>query len=132
MKREQGKTHALIGNSFPINLIARRAVITVVERQEFLRQIRGCVIHSFWGHANTLAAAQDFAGVDLTPAVPRPALTLSERNLPVLNGVEFERCWILTPVYACALRPEIGREMPIDQIDGWRIKKLEWSIDETD
>ena len=116
----------MIGNSFPFNLISRRAVITVVEREEFRQQISGCVIHSFWGHANTLKAAERFTGMDLTPVVPRPVLTLSDRNLPMLNDREFDECWVLSPIYACNLRPEIGREVSINQIDGWRIKKLNW------
>ena len=126
MQRENTDKHALIGNSYPINLISRRAVITVVGLDEFRQQISGCVIHSFWGHANTQKAAEYFAGVELTPAVPRPVLTLSDRNLPMLNGVEFNKCWVLSPIYVRNLRPEIGREVPVDQIEGWRIKKLDW------
>lgn len=128
MQREKDITHALIGNSFPFNLIDRCATITVVEREEFLQQSRGCALHSFWGHANTLEAVERFTGMELTPAVARPVLTLSEQNLPVLDNREFDLCWIVSPIYACSLRPKIGEEVKVDQISGWRIKKIEWNV----
>jgi hypothetical protein len=126
MQRENADRHVLIGNSFPVSLISRSAVITPVELNEFRQEIRGCEIHSFWGHVNTLEAAEHFTGLVLAPTVSRPVLTLSDRNLPMLNAREFDVCWVLSPIYACSLRPEIGREVSIDQISGWRIKKLEW------
>ena len=120
--------HVLIGNSFPVSLIQRRVVCLMIDRNDFLSQINGCKICSFWGHANTLKVAGEFAGVDLAPRVTRPVMKLSECGLPMLDGIEFNTCWILSPLYARNFRPAIGEEVDEKMITDWRIVKMEWRV----
>ncbi|QBG48942.1 hypothetical protein EGM51_16600 [Verrucomicrobia bacterium S94] len=119
-------SHILIGNAFPLTLV-KRAVRIVPVSQEVLREAaRGKTVVSFWGHANTLAAAEAFCGLPLLPASPRPALELSVDGLPRLNGQTFSECWIVSPEYTAGYRPEPGAEVPADNIIGWKILKITW------
>jgi len=83
---------------------------------------------SFWGHANTLAAAEAILGFDRTPGEQRPALRLNEAQLPVLRKgdteVAFSEVWVLSPTYAPGYRPEIGAEVPIDKIIAWQVLRI--------
>ena len=116
----------LIGNSFPLSLIRRSVHIVPVGRDELLAAIKGRQIASFWGHANTLAAANGWLGVDVTPKTERPALSLSLDKLPLLDGVEYHECFILSPDYRPGFRPAIGAEVDAADILGWQILKIIW------
>ncbi|MBO4632276.1 MAG: hypothetical protein J5858_10165, partial [Lentisphaeria bacterium] len=109
----------LIGNSFPLVLIRRRVTITPVPEQVVRQRLcsAGKVV-SFWGHLNTLPAAEAFLGIPLTPARDRPAISLDEDQFPVLDGKRFTECFVLSPDYRNGFRPSIGQEVPLDQIAG--------------
>lgn len=116
----------LVGNSFPLPLIRRTVHITMVPREELLQIIQERPIASFWGHANTLAAASDWLGRDLTPATERPALALSPNRLPMLDGHEYRECYVLSPDYRPGFRPALGVEVPSTEILGWQLLRLYW------
>lgn len=113
----------LIGNSFPFPLIRRPVDVRPMRFEAFPKDAEIC---SFWGHTNTLAVASEFLGVDLTPKTDRPALTLSENQLPVFNGEEFSECWIVSPNYAEAFRTPIGEETLAEKIKSWMLLKICW------
>ncbi len=121
------KKPILIGNSYPLSLVRCEVTIRPETRARLKETMGKRVIHSFWGHANTLAAATAFAGVDLTPATERPALALTPDGLPTLDGVVFRECWVLSPDYAPGFRPRVGEEVPEDVIEGWQVLRLNWS-----
>ena len=116
----------LIGNSFPLSLIRRSVHIEPVDKDTLLAAIKGRQIASFWGHANTLAAAHGWLGMDLTPKTERPALCLSENKLPLLDGVEYQECFILSPDYRSGYRPAIGSEVDAGDILGWQVLRIVW------
>lgn len=118
----------LIGSTFPLSLIRRKVVIEPISLAHFLTLIQQSEIHSFWGHENTIDVIKDILSIDLTPLVSRPALLLSEDNLPVLNDIEFTECWIISPEYIKGFRPEIGSEVTVDKISGWEVLKIEWVV----
>lgn len=121
--------HLLIGNSFPLSLI-RRAVRIEPRSIDHLRvAMKSAEVHSFWGHANTAPLAEEMLGSSLFRGSERPALTLSETRKPVLDGVEFTECWVLSPDYQPGFRPKVGEEVPSDQILGWQILQLTWEDD---
>jgi hypothetical protein len=122
--KNMSENKVLIGNSFPFSLIRRKAVITPCSLSELQGQLINAEIASFWGHSNTLNAINQILGRDLTPASDRPALTLSLANKPVLDGVEFSECWILSPDYRKNFRPAIGEEVSADAICNWQCLKI--------
>ncbi len=116
----------LLGNSFPLSLIRRRVVVEPRPMEELIVALREGEVASFWGHANTVVAVSSVLGVDLRPRTARPALTLGDSGLPVLDGVAFEECWILSPDYEPGFRPEIGAEVTPDKIRGWLALRIRW------
>jgi hypothetical protein len=129
----------LIGNTFPITLIRRPAKIIVdgyfandstgkVKKDPKIRfGIKDYVyesrdeIASFWGHSNTVKAASDFLGVDLTPKTERPVLKLSANSLIEFDGVEYSEVIICSPDYVENFRPAVGEEVGPDKIKGWQL-----------
>ena len=75
---------------------------------------------SFWGHENTLHAAGELLGVDVSPRSSRPALGLDAENLPCLDGVSSCEILVVCPEYALGFRPGIGEEVPRDQIKSFQ------------
>ena len=126
MKMPLSTQKLLIGNSFPLPLIRREVHITLVTREELLRHVQDQFIASFWGHANTLPAVNAWLGLDLTPRVERPALTLSPEQLPMLDGHAYRECYVLSPDYRPGFRPAIGVEVPPNEILGWQLLHLQW------
>lgn len=124
--QEKEQQSILIGNSFPLSLIRRKVVIEVSSREAVLEVLQEKAVASFWGHANTLAAANDWLGMDLTPKTERPALHLSENKLPQLDGVEYQACFILSPDYRPGFRPAIGAEVDAADILGWQVLRIIW------
>ncbi len=117
----------LIGNSFPLSLIRRRVVVEPCPLADLTARLAdGEAIASFWGHANTLAAAETLTGRSLKPATERPTLALSPDGLPTLQGHSFRECWILSPDYSENFRPKIGEEVPAEKIRSWQVLRMEW------
>ena len=113
--------------SFPFSLV--RCARLVVEPQPIVAlktALAGANVVSFWGHENTRAAAEGVLGVSLRPRTERPAVTLSSGNRPMLDGEEFDTCWLLSPDYPEGFRPAIGAEVTPEQIAGWHVLKLTW------
>jgi hypothetical protein len=116
----------LIGSTFPLSLV-RRAVRIVPAKVEELRvELRKRAVISFWGHKNTLSAAGEVLGVDLTPKFERPAIDLTEEKLPQLDGQAFTEAWIVSPDYMPGYRPAIGEEVQVDKIRGWQVLRVKW------
>lgn len=116
----------LLGNSFPLSLIRRPVRIVPQPASVLLKALEGAEVFSFWGHANTAPVAETLLGRPLFRSSERPALTLSEVRKPVLDGVEFAECWILSPEYRPGFRPNIGEEVSADQILGWQVLHMIW------
>ena len=119
----------LIGNSFPMVLIRRRVTIAPVSEKEVRQRLlsAGKVV-SFWGHLNTLSAAEAFLGIQLKPPQERPAITLDEEKLTVLDGERFIECFVLSPDYRTGFRPAVGQEVTQDNISGWHCLKIQWEV----
>lgn len=115
----------LVGNSFPLSLVRRPVRIVPQNMDSFTQAMRGGW-RSFWGHNNTLSAAMEACGLDLTPERERPALTLSAEGYPVFEGIEFRSCWIVSPNYLPGFRPAPGVEVASEEITGWSILRIEW------
>jgi hypothetical protein len=123
-------TQLLIGNTFPLTLIRRPVQITPVALSSLLTASRNKELFSFWGHMETLAAANAITGLNLTPRGGedcRPAITLSDRLFPVLNEIEFSDCWVLSPDYTKNIRPAVGKAVAIENISGWNVLHLTWT-----
>ena len=116
-----GPRPVLVGNSFPWSLLARAAQVRTLKPSQARDILKTSeAVHSFWGHKNTLAAASDFAGVDLTPRSERPVVTLDQKKLPSLNGISFDSVLLLVPHYIESFRPSIGEEVGAEKIDSWQ------------
>jgi len=121
----------LIGNSFPLALIRRPATVTPVAVEALREAAADRPVASYWGHANTLAAAEAFSGLSLAPHTARPALGLSAEGYPELEGQQFTECWVLAPDYTPGFRPGIGEEIPPEKITGWQVLRIEWTCRRT-
>lgn len=111
----------LLGNTFPLSLIRRSAVISPASLDKLRKRANAEGFLSYWGHDNTRHAARAILGFDPAPVTPRPALSLSCENLPTLDGHTFTEVWVLSPDYASGFRPGIGDEVTPEQIAGWQI-----------
>jgi hypothetical protein len=119
--------YILIGNTFPLSLVRRCVTIEPLPVEVLRAALAGRKIRSFWGHDGTLPSASRFVGTDLTPAIPRPAVTCdSATQLPSLGGMAFHECWVVSPEYAGGCRPAVGEEMSAEKIAGWRVLRLTW------
>ena len=127
MSRPDGAV--LIGNSFPLVLIRRRVSIAPFSPEDLQRRLASAEkIFSFWGHRNTLPAAEAFLGIPLAPGRERPAIALDEEKFPVIDGKRFTECFVLSPDYRPGFRPAIGQEVEPDQISGWQCLKIQWEM----
>ena len=127
MQKQGTKTRLLIGNSFPFSLVRCARLIVETRPLAALKAVLADAdVASFWGHANTRAAAETVLGVSLAPRSERPALMLSREGLPMLDGDTFDTCWLLSPDYPKGFRPPIGAEVTPEQIAGWHVLKLTW------
>lgn len=118
----------LIGNSFPLSLIRRKVVVEPMPLDRLREAISAADgILSFWGHANTLPAAEQAVGQSLAPASERPVLALSPDQYPVFQAKTFTECWILSPDYTENFRPKVGEEVPADKIQSWQVLRMEWA-----
>ena len=115
----------LVGNSFPWALVERAlraGPATDAALRERIASAGPDGLHSFWGHASTLPVASDFAGTDLTPRTVRPAVTLSDDGLPMLNGITFQEAWIISPGF----RPAENAAAAAEDIERWQVLRLIW------
>jgi hypothetical protein len=120
----------LIGSTFPLGLIRAEVTIIPCSTESLISILSDADIYSFWGHSNTLHIANQLLGIDLTPKTERPVLSLSSNSLPMLDGIEFSECWVLSPDYILDFRPKIGTEIASDQISGWQVLKITWGAAE--
>ncbi len=116
----------LIGNTFPMTLIRRKATIQPVSMDTFIKTAQSSAVYSFWGHENTLEAIKETTGLDLKVKGERPVISLSENKLPVLYGQEFNTVWIVNPDYKGNFRPKIGEEVGLEKIKGWSVLLLKF------
>jgi hypothetical protein len=118
----------LIGNTFPWSLIRRPVHVVPTSLDVWRSALAGKVVHSFWGHASTLAAVNVCVGVDLTPPTARPTLLCDPISLlPSLNGVLFTECWVVSPEFEAGFRPATGAEVPLEKINGWQVLRINWN-----
>ncbi len=123
---KMAKTPILLGNTFSLTLVNRPVRIEPIALDDLRGRLVQGKVCSFWGHANTLAAANQILARDVTPVIERPALELSKDGLPCLDGVEFSECYVLTPQYRPGFRPAIGVEVTSADIVGWQALKITW------
>lgn len=117
----------LVGNTFPLTLVRGHRVACEEIPVDALRaHLAGRSVASFWGHANTRAAAEAILHVDLAPAVARPVLALDGDNYPVLDGERFAEAYVLSPDYVANFRPAIGEEVAPESIRSWHALRLTW------
>lgn len=118
-----GKTRKLlVGNTFPLPLIERRVTITPE------RCVPAGEIRSYWGHKETIPAAEAFlGGRPLTPSRERPALCVSPEGFPMLDGEVFTECWVVAPQYVPNYRPTLFQPVPPEKITGWKVLRLNFS-----
>ncbi len=116
----------LLGSTFSLALIRRKVVITPSDLETLRHVLRERGFVSFWGHDNTLAAANELLGCDVTPSRERPAVCVSGSGLPMLDEKVFSECWVLTPYYVTGFRPALGQEIQPEHIAGWQVLKMEW------
>src|SRR3990172_8904031 len=120
----QEQAMILLGSTFPLSLVRRRAVITPESVDGLRRRLaaEGCA--SFWGHENTRAVAAQILGADPGPPTARPALTLDAEKRPVLDGATFSEVWILSPDLVPGYRPQIGEEVAAEHIVDWQVLRI--------
>jgi len=116
----------LVGNTFPLSLVRRRVTMEPRPVEELRQTLRSRPWRSFWGHSNTLPAANALLDSDLTPETERPAISLTPDKLPSLGGLEVRECWILSPDYAPGFRPALGAEIPPEKILSWQVVRILW------
>ena len=126
MKKEK----ILLGSSWPMTLVRRCVRIDVISigiLRQYLKEADG-KFHSFWGHQNTIAAANRLLGVDVTPKTERPAVELTYEGLPTFEGEVFWRVYILNPDYRPGFRPQIGQEVGEEDITGWTCLRVTYPL----
>ena len=126
----QNEHAILIGNSFPLSLIRRSIRMEPQPISVLQMALAGKRVVSFWGHANTLHRAEEFAGCGLAPESERPILQLNDDLFPTLGTEVFSKVWILSPDYTGRFRPAVGEEVPPEKIEGWQILKITWETHE--
>ena len=116
----------LIGNSFPLSLIRRPVSIEPFPVEKLRSQLGDSMLHSFWGHGNSLRAASLWLGADLAPQTERPVVVLSDEGLPQLDSLVFKECFVLSPDYRPGFRPAVGAEVASEDIITWTVLKITW------
>ena len=124
--KETYRNEFITGNTFPMNLFRRPALVRPDSLEHYLERLRTGSWVSYWGHANTLAAVNQLCGVDLTPREARPALTTDPEGFPALYGKSYRECCVLTPEYKAGFRPSIGVEIDGGNILSWQVLRIVW------
>lgn len=113
----------LTGNTFPFALVKRDCKIRMMKKEQLDMLLSRNKIASFWGHSNTIDVVKEEFNIDVSPKKERPQLSLSEENLPVLDGEEYGSILVISPEYKESVgRPSIKEEVSSDMIRGWTIK----------
>ena len=115
-----------IGNTFPPSLIRRRTTFTPIVLDDMHRIIQGKNLQSFWGHANTIAAANAVLGFDVTPPTARRAVVLDNENYPTLDNVRLSAIIVCSPSYRPGYRPAEGAVSAETDIVGWQVLLVEF------
>lgn len=116
-----------IGNTFPTSLIRRTVTIRPIDKAFYASLVSSdAKLHSYWGHANTIAAANQFLGVDVTPPSARRAISLNSDNLPMLDGVLLDGIIVVSPTYVSGYRPAEGEVSSPDKIVAWQLLLVEF------
>jgi hypothetical protein len=115
----------LIGNTFPLKLIRGRVLIQQQAVKDLQKEVEGREVVSYWGHSNTLEAAEKLLGFSVKPNTERPALSL-DYGWPKLEGTVFPEAWIVTPNYKEGFRPAPGVEVSVEDILGWHVLHMTW------
>lgn len=116
----------LVGNTFPLTLMRRQLMVEPVPLVVFREEAEEKRIVSFWGHANTLHAASEAVGFDLSPAEERPVLELSPEGFPMLGGKAFRECWVISPDCRQNFRLFVNRALEPEDISGWQCLRISW------
>lgn len=124
--KQHTHTPILVANSFPLSLIRRVVRIEPRDLTDLQQALRENQFFSFWGHANTLAAANRLLGIDISPLTERPAIHLDADLYPLANGHACMTCWVLSPDYRPGFRPAIGEQVAEADIVGWQVLKINW------
>ena len=117
----------LIGNTFPLVLVRRKTIIAPYPLGELKARLAAVGVEriiSFWGHKDTLPVANATLGVDVTPRIDRPVLSLSPDSLPMLFGHTFDEVFILSPDYKSGIRPALGAVVAVEAIASWQVLKI--------
>jgi hypothetical protein len=123
---KRGDMKILLGNAFPLSLIRNRVTIIPQTIEQLKLMLEDAELYSYWGHSNTIVAASEIVGCDITPKIARPAIRLNGAGYPEFSGITFTNCWILSPDYIDGFRPKIGEEVSPSQILGWQVLKISW------
>lgn len=86
----------LVGNVFPTSLVEREVIITPISIEEARQYMKDGFL-SYWGHPNSIKAASDFIGFDLTPKTDRPAIAIDNNLLPSLDGTPSNTVIVISP-----------------------------------
>lgn len=112
----------------PLSLVRRRVVIQPESPGALRAALGSRSVYSYWGHPATLRTVNDWLGVDLTPRTDRPALACDAKTgRPVLDGLVFSECWVVSPDYEPGVRPAMGAIAPSEKIKGWQVLRMQWS-----
>jgi len=123
------KEKILLGDSWPMTLIRRPVQIEPISIDNLRSWLAlGGDFYSFWGHQNTIAAANRLLGVDVTPKTERPAVELTHEGLPTFEGEVFWWAYILNPDYRPGFRPQIGQEVGEEDITGWTCLRVTYPL----
>ena len=116
-----------IGNTFPTSLIRRTVTIHPIDKAFYASLVSSnAKLHSYWGHANTIAAANQFLGMDVTPPSERRAIALNEEKRPMLDGVLLDGIIVVSPTYVTGYRPAEGEVSSPDKILDWQLLLVEF------
>ena len=115
-----------IGNTFPTSLIRRTVCIKPIDKDYLGILVGESNLHSYWGHPNTIEAAKNFLGFDVTPPSARRAIVLTSDNLPTLDGVLLDGIIVVSPTYAAGYRPAEGEVSSPDKIMCWQLLYVEF------
>ena len=100
---------------YPIEVETLRGIVCNAEK-----------ICSYWGHSDTREIAEEILGVKIPENDIRKPLALSENEYPLWNGMEFRKCYILSPNYKNSFRPALNGGASVDEIISWKALVVEW------
>jgi len=124
MKNERKKI--LIGNTFPLPLVRRAVRIAPYSLNDLKMELKDADVFSFWGHVDTKVIVEGMLNIKLDDKSIRKPLCLSKNNLPMLDGVEFDKCFVISPNYRNGFRPALNKTVSVDDILSWDGLCISW------